>query len=127
MIADSADVIAKDGWLTVQGLALYYNVSYQTTHNILCEDLDLSKKSVRGWDKIPVHTTAMVRNGLAVHTIPLLQQASYSHELIPLDLFLIPILKELLAGPMVATSSVYSAAEGVADYDCIPVHIAVLA
>ena len=86
--------------------------------------MDLFKKSSRGWNNATVHTAAVLRNWLAVHTIPLLQQAPYSHNLIPLHLYLIPIVKELLAGTNVATSSVVMAADGVADYDCLSALVA---
>ena len=94
-------------------------MSYKTTHNLLYDDLDLSKKSVRGWNNSSVHTTAVVRNWPSVHTVLLLQQASYSHELTPLDLFLILRVKELPAGITITTSRVKIAADGVADYDCL--------
>ena len=67
LIANVAVAIAEDGRLTVRELAKAYNTSYHSIHNILKNDLGLSKKSARWVPKLLSEEQMQEREQVSQH------------------------------------------------------------
>lgn len=75
----------------------------------------------------PVHKAAMFKNWFATQAISLLQHAPFSPDLVPVDLFVFPRVKEQLSGGTTAAASIKTTLSGVTENNCPPTHLAGLA